>query len=99
MNNTDEFDRDIQYCIFCKASTPHIDKQCVPCKKEQEAKVKYTQMWSCTRCKETGAVEYVEGEDVMRVLNKIIEDHRRRTVLCDGGAHTIKVYSPIDEVN
>lgn len=95
----DEFDRDLSYCVFCKSTTPHIKGDCIPCTKEEETKVKYSQVWSCIRCKETGAIQYTEDESQERIVNKIIEDHSRRTVLCDGGAHTINIHPPIDEVN
>ena len=95
----DEFNRDIAYCIFCKADTPHKEGECLVCKVNEDKRVKYTQIWSCTKCKETGAVEYYEDEGIERVMNKIIEDHSRRTVLCPGGTHSLIVHSPIDGVN
>jgi len=95
----DDFEREVSYCIFCKADTPHVQNECIVCKEEQEKKVVYSQVWSCTECKETGAIEYAEDESPERVMNKIVEDHARRTVLCPGGVHSIMVHPPIDTVN
>lgn len=95
----DEFNRDLKYCLFCKSTTAWVGDNCLPCTSEREKLDKFTQIWSCSQCEATGAVEYVEDERIERVMNRIVEDHRSKSTFCLGGMESISAHNPIDGVN
>lgn len=95
----DEFNREFKYCLFCKATTAYIDSQCISCLHEREKLIKYSQVWTCSKCNTSGAVEYVEDEGIERVANRIVEDHRAKSSFCLSGISGITVHKPIDVTN
>jgi len=95
----DEFEREVSYCIFCKATTPHINGECIACeKKDIEIKI-YSQVWSCKKCKATKAIKYRENESPNRVATKIVESHRETSPFCLGSIKHIMIHPPIDTIN
>ena len=41
------------------------------------------QPWKCDKCKKSGKVEFTKGEDVMSVVHKIGDSHRKKSTRCD----------------
>lgn len=96
----DKHGRPMQHCPTCNAMTPRDEVGlCIPCQAAYEKLPKHSQIWSCRKCKKTGAVSFVDDESPESVIYKIMDSHRNADPLCPGDLSDLEVHAPIDGVN
>ena len=95
----DEYGRYTQHCNMCKCKTPHIKGMCLACKSRVEQKTVYSQVWRCKACGTAGSTIYIEDEPYQNIIDRIIAEHRNKTILCPGRLDDLWIFGPMDSIS